>query len=45
MEKIMKRKTPDVPLTADDPRRPVVLEKLVMFGSGAGAAAIYGTVH
>jgi polysaccharide biosynthesis/export protein len=55
IEKIMKRKTPDVPLVADDilyipdntGRRATLslLEKLVMFGSGAGAAAIYGAVR
>jgi polysaccharide export outer membrane protein len=55
IEKIMKRKTPDVPLVADDilyipdnsGRRTAlsVLEKVVMFGSGAGAAAIYGIVR
>jgi len=52
IEKIMKRKAPDVPLVADDilyipdntGRRAALslLEKLAMFGSGAGAAAIYG---
>ncbi|HTM52143.1 MAG TPA: polysaccharide biosynthesis/export family protein [Bryobacteraceae bacterium] len=55
IEKIMKRKAPDVPLLADDilyipdnsGRRAAlsVLEKVVMFGSGAGAAAIYGSVR
>jgi len=55
LEKIMKRKAPDVALTADDilyipdnsGRRAAlsVLEKVVMFGSGAGAAAIYGSVR
>jgi polysaccharide export outer membrane protein len=55
MEKIMKRLSPDVPLEADDilyipdntGRRTAlsVLEKIVLFGSGAGAAAIYGTVR
>ena len=52
MEKIMKRKTPDVPLVADDilyipdntGRRATlsVLEKVLMIGGGVGAAAIYG---
>jgi len=55
LEKIMKRKAPDVALTAHDilyipdnsGRRAAlsVLEKVVMFGSGAGAAAIYGSVR
>ena len=53
IEKIMKRKTADVALSADDilyipdnsGRRATlsVLEKLATFGSGAGAAAIYGS--
>jgi polysaccharide export outer membrane protein len=55
IEKIMKRKSPDVPLEANDilyipdnsGRRAAlsILEKVVMFGSGAGAAAIYGSVR
>ena len=55
IEQIMKRKSPDVPLEANDilyipdnsGRRTAlsVLEKVVMFGSGAGAAAIYGIVR
>jgi polysaccharide biosynthesis/export protein len=52
IENIMKRKTPDVPLVADDilyipdtsGRRAAlsVLEKVIMVGGGISAAAIYG---
>jgi polysaccharide export outer membrane protein len=52
IDKIMKRKNPDVPLEANDilyipdnsGRRAAlsVLEKVILFGSAAGAAAIYG---
>jgi len=55
LEKIMKRQAPDVPLIANDivyiPDRSgkratmATLEKILVFGSAAGAAIIYGTMH
>jgi len=55
LAKIMERKSPDVPLVADDilyipdnsGRRTAlsVLEKIAIIGSGVGAAAIYGIVR
>jgi polysaccharide export outer membrane protein len=55
LDKIMSRKSPDVPLEGDDilyipdnkGRRLTVgaLEKILTFGSAAGAAVIYGTMH
>jgi len=55
LDKIMSRKAPDVPLEGDDilyvpdnkGRRMTIgtLEKLLAFGSAAGAAVIYSTVH
>jgi polysaccharide export outer membrane protein len=55
LDKIMSRKAPDVPLEGDDilyvpdnkGRRMTVgtLERIFAFGSAAGAAVIYGTVH
>jgi polysaccharide export outer membrane protein len=55
LDMIMSRKAPDVPLEGDDifyvpdnkGRRMTIgtLEKILAFGSAAGAAAIYSTVH
>jgi len=55
LDKIMSRKAADVPLEADDifyvpdnkGQRLTVgtLEKILVFGSAAGAALVYGTVH